>query len=150
MWSKAVPEGVTTSLDQVGQEAGGRWARRQVGQEAGGPGGRRARRQEGQEAGGRRQQLEDLLTPLLQLAGLVLVDDSKEPAVIRRFTEAGLPEGIQERLAVLFAARWEIGITLVSSSSETASLKYLRASVDSKPESICSGSGGLWPTSHPS
>ena len=122
MWSKAVPEGVTTSLDQVGQEAGGRWARRQ----------------------------EDLLTPLLQLAGLVLVDDSKEPAVIRRFTEAGLPEGIQERLAVLFAARWEIGNTLVFLSSWTASPKYPRASVDSKSESICSGSGGLWPTSHPS
>lgn len=77
MWSNAVPEGVTTSLDQ--------------------------------------------------LAGLVLVDDTKEPAVIRRFTEAGLPEGVQERLTVLFAARerW----TLVDITPFIAPLATLKLNV---------------------
>lgn len=55
MWQKAVPEGITTDIDQ--------------------------------------------------LAGLMLVDYSKDPAVIKRFAEFSLPENVNDRLAVLFSAR---------------------------------------------
>jgi len=44
-------------------------------------------------------------TDILQLSGLVLVEDDKTPVTVRRFTEESLPETIQERLQVLFNAR---------------------------------------------
>ena len=47
------------------------------------------------------------ITPCLsQLSGLCLVDDTKpESPVIKHFPESALPENVQERLSVLFAAR---------------------------------------------
>jgi len=46
-----------------------------------------------------------LKTDISQLSGLVLLEDAKEPVLVRRFTEASLPENINERLQVLFSAR---------------------------------------------
>jgi len=48
---------------------------------------------------------EGISTCLSHLSGLCLVDDTKEPPVIKHFPEAALPENVQERLSVLFAAR---------------------------------------------
>jgi len=44
-------------------------------------------------------------TDISQLSGLVLVEDAKEPALIKRFTESDLPDNITQRLEVLFGAR---------------------------------------------
>jgi len=44
-------------------------------------------------------------THLSHLDGLILVDAAKDPPVIRPFSEASLPEGVQDRLAKLFQAR---------------------------------------------
>jgi len=44
-------------------------------------------------------------TDISQLSGLVLVEDAKEPALIKRFTESNLPDNITQRLEVLFSAR---------------------------------------------
>lgn len=49
---------------------------------------------------------EGITTCLSQLSGLCLVDDTKpESPVIKHFPESLLPENVQERLSVLFAAR---------------------------------------------
>ena len=48
---------------------------------------------------------EGITTCLSNLSGICLVDDTKEPPVIKHFPEALLPENVQERLSVLFAAR---------------------------------------------
>jgi len=78
-----------------------------------------------------------ITTDISQLAGLMLVDDTKDPPVIRRFTEASLPENIHDRLSVLFSARerWTLeDISPFVSSLTTAKLnvnalltKYARA-----------------------
>ena len=46
-----------------------------------------------------------VVTDLDQLSGLVLVDEEKSPAVIRRFSEESLPVSVADRLGVLFSAR---------------------------------------------
>jgi len=48
---------------------------------------------------------EGITTELSQLKGLMLVDEKVEPPTIRRFTEASLPEGVNDRLNILFKAR---------------------------------------------
>ena len=46
-----------------------------------------------------------ITTDLSHLQGLVLVDEEKTPAVIKRFAEESLPLTIADRLTVLFCAR---------------------------------------------
>ena len=46
-----------------------------------------------------------ILTDLSHLQGLVLLDEEKTPAVIKRFAEESLPLTIADRLTVLFGAR---------------------------------------------
>jgi len=44
-------------------------------------------------------------TEISQLSGLILIDDSRDPQIIKRFSERDLPIDIAERLNVLFNAR---------------------------------------------
>jgi len=69
-----------------------------------------------------------ITTDISQLSGLILLEDDKDPVLVRRFTEASLPDNISDRLQVLFCARerW----TLEEISPFVQSLTTLKLNVN--------------------